>query len=254
MWSIYAGIPIFLGLGAVAVPVSSDTPKDSWEFGNSLFYLGPPSGSAEIIKATYSILAPAVPSGYVSSDDDPVWVSIWVGASASESDNNVDLYQPLFNWSPDQEAQGCPASTEEWCVAASTYTPDSQIGQSYIIVPANTTLDFEIAVEDENVIQTVTMAGKVISKQSDALDYPLQYLLSSDECYTGSGSCGSIDEWYIRNLTVTLSEADSSFSSVFELDGVTAADLTTSDSGTTWHTEWIKITSIDFENSSDLDE
>lgn len=99
--------------------------------------------------------------------------------------------------------------------------------------------------------------------------------MSSDECYTGSGSCGSLNGWGqsfsppsisfqinriddliidIRNLTVTLSAADTKFASTFDLYDVTAADLETADGGITWTTDSIKVQSIDFDDSSDLDE
>lgn len=97
--SIYALVPLVGAIGALAA-------ADSWVFGDSLFYLGPPSSNAAIVKATYSITPPDVPSGYeYSGSSDAPWVSVWVGASASESSNDYNLYQPLFNWSPDQESQ-----------------------------------------------------------------------------------------------------------------------------------------------------
>lgn len=89
-----------------AASVAASYPSDSWVFGDSLFYLGPPSGNARITKATYSIVPPTVPTGVkVSDTDDEVWVSVWVGASSTAGDDNANLYQPLFNWSPDQESQ-----------------------------------------------------------------------------------------------------------------------------------------------------
>lgn len=95
----FALVPLANAIGALAA-------ADSWVFGNTGFYLGPPSGSAEIVKATYSITPPAVPTNYTVSDtSDEVWVSVWVGASASAGSDDYNLYQPLFNWSPDQESQ-----------------------------------------------------------------------------------------------------------------------------------------------------
>ncbi|KAJ5948564.1 hypothetical protein N7454_001871 [Penicillium verhagenii] len=249
MRPIHAFVPLIGAIGAVA-----SQPSDSWVFGDSLFYLGPPAGNSRITKATYSILPPSVPSGAtVSNNDDEVWVSVWVGASSSAGSDDYDLYQPLFNWSLDQESQGCSASVEEWCVAASTYTPDGQIGQNYVTVPKNTTVDFEIAVEDEKVIQTVTIDGEVVSKQSDTLDAALQYLYSSNECYTGSGSCGSLAGYTISNLTVTLSEADTGFADVMSLDTVTDKNFKSTDGGITWHADWIKVSAINFDSSSDTE-
>ncbi|KAJ5760220.1 hypothetical protein N7520_007376 [Penicillium odoratum] len=235
-----------------AIGAIASQPSDSYVIGDSLFYLGPPSGNSRITKATYSILPPSVPSGAkVSNADDEVWVSVWVGASSSAGSGDHDLYQPLFNWSLDQESQGCPASAEEWCVGASTYTPDGQIGQDYVTVPRDTTVEFEIAVEGKKVIQTVTIDGKVVSKQSDTLDAAIQYLYSSNECYTGSGSCGTLDGYSITNLTVTLSEADTGFADVMALDSVTDKNLKSTDGGITWHADWIKVSSINFDFSND---
>ncbi|KAJ5947154.1 hypothetical protein N7466_000169 [Penicillium verhagenii] len=249
MRPVHAFVPLIGAIGAVATQ-----PSDSWVFGDSLFYLGPPAGNSRITKATYSILPPSVPSGAtVSNNDDEVWVSVWVGASSSAGSDDYDLYQPLFNWSLDQESQGCSASVGEWCVAASTYTPEGQIGQNYVTVPKNTIVDFEIAVEDEKVIQIVTIDGEVVSKQSDTLDAALQYLYSSNECYTGSGSCGSLAGYTISNLTITLSEADKGFADVMSLDSVTDKNFKSTDGGITWHADWIKVSAIDFDSSSDTE-
>lgn len=100
MRPIHAFVPLIGAIGAVA-----SQPTDSWVFGDSLFYLGPPSGDSRITKATYSIEPPAVPSGAKASTNDEVWVSVWVGASSSAGSEDYDLYQPLFNWSLDQESQ-----------------------------------------------------------------------------------------------------------------------------------------------------
>ncbi|KAJ6018513.1 hypothetical protein N7499_003290 [Penicillium canescens] len=242
----YALVPLVSAMQAIAIDA------DTWYFGNGLFYLGPPSGNSAITKATYSIVPPTVPSGAKASNtNDEVWVSVWVGASSTAGDDNANLYQPIFNWSLDQESQGCSASADEWCVATSTYTPSDQLCQAYVTVPNNTPVDFEIAVENGKVVQTVTMDGKVVSKQSDALDSPLQYLYSTNECYTGSGNCGSLAGYYINNLTVTLSEADIRFDQAMALDGVTDDDgFTTSDGGLTWYTEWVKVNSVDFDSTS----
>ena len=95
-----------LTLLALSNAIGALAAADSWVFGTSGFYLGPPSNSAEIVKATYSITPPAVPSKYSVSDaSDEIWVSLWVGASSTAGDNDYNLYQPLFNWSPDQESQ-----------------------------------------------------------------------------------------------------------------------------------------------------
>lgn len=56
---------------------------------------------------------------------------------------SADLVQPLLNWCVDQEGCGCPASSSEWCVMASTYTAEGQLGDSYIAIETGATLDFQ---------------------------------------------------------------------------------------------------------------
>lgn len=112
------------------------------EFGNS-FYLGPFPNSQYITKATYSLAAPSVPTSY-SSSDTSLWLSIWVGVQPDSTDeDNENLVQPLLNWCLDNESCGCSADETQWCAAANTYTPSGQEGEAYVIVPKDSTLDFE---------------------------------------------------------------------------------------------------------------
>ena len=55
----------------------------------------------------------------------------------------------------------------------------------------------------------------------------------------------------ITNLTVTLSEADTDFADVLSLDSVTDKNFKSTDGGITWHADWIKVSSIDFDSSND---
>ncbi|PYH97600.1 hypothetical protein BO71DRAFT_318300 [Aspergillus ellipticus CBS 707.79] len=233
----YSSVAVPLAFAARAAAVASD----AWAFGNG-FYTGPPS-SGYITKATWSLVPPAVPSGVtVSNDDDEVWVSLWIGLSSSAGSYDDDLYQPLLNWSPDNESQGCPAPDDQWCVAGSTYTPSAQNGQAYVTVPTDTQVDFEVYVEDSKVIQVVTINGKTVSKETDALDHPLQYLYSGDECYTGSGDCGTLQSYSWNNITITLSEKDESFGNTLSLySGSSSNGFTTADSGLTWVLDAVKI-------------
>ncbi|GAQ44012.1 hypothetical protein ABZX51_009831 [Aspergillus tubingensis] len=243
----YSSVAVPLALAARAAAVESDV----WAFGNG-FYTGPPT-NAHITRATWSLVPPDVPSNYtVNNTDDEVWVSLWIGLSSTAGDYDADLYQPLLNWSPDNESQGCPAPDDEWCVAASTYTPDGQNGQAYVTVPADTQVDFEVYVENDKVYQVVTMNGKTVSKESDALDNPLLYLYSGDECYTGSGDCGTLQSYSWNNLTIHLSAADENFGDTLSLySGSSSNGLTTSDKGKTWHTDAIKISKDTFATVSD---
>lgn len=115
-------------------------------YGN-FFYFGPWSSSQPaspyLSKATYSLTVPAALSNYDTSDSS-LWVAIWVGVQPNSDDvMNADLVQPLLNWCADQTSCGCDASTTEWCVAASTYTPEGQLGESYVAVAVGDVLDFE---------------------------------------------------------------------------------------------------------------
>ncbi|KAL5363822.1 hypothetical protein BJX96DRAFT_178413 [Aspergillus floccosus] len=236
-----------LSLG-FAVPAIA-TAKDTWAFGNG-FYTGP-STNAHIVKASWSLVQPSVPSNVtVENASDQVWVSLWIGLSSTAGDYSTNLYQPLLNWSPDQESQGCAASASEWCVAASTYTPDGQKGQSYVTVPQDTQVDFEVAVESNKVVQTVSMNGKVVSKESDDPDSDLLYLYSGDECYTGSGTCGTLEGYSYDNITIYLNAPDDNFGKTLNLySGTSSAGLTTSDNGKTWSTKAINIASDEFTNA-----
>jgi hypothetical protein len=57
----------------------------------------------------------------------------------------------------------------------------------------------------------------------------------------------------ITNLTVTLSEADTGFADVMSLDSVTDKNFKSTDGGITWHADWIKVSSINFDSSDDTE-
>ncbi|KAE8390302.1 hypothetical protein BDV23DRAFT_172463 [Aspergillus alliaceus] len=231
----YAAVPLALTMRAAA------TTKDSWAFGNG-FYSGPAT-NAHITRATWSLVPPTVPQGVkVQDSNDQVWVSLWIGLQHTNGDDNSYLYQPLLNWSPDQESQGCSASAKEWCVAASTYTPKGQNGQAYVTVPKNAKVDFEVVVTDKKVTQTVTIGGKVVSKETDDLDAELLYLYSGDECYTGSGNCGTLEAYSWENITIHLNTPDELFGeTLFLYKGSNSDGFTSSDNGKTWYADSINI-------------
>jgi hypothetical protein len=98
---------------------------ESWysdyEFDN-MFYTGPTSNGAYIVKATYSMAPPSTPCEYATSggnEELALWICIQDGPTGQDvfTENFV---QPLLNWAPDQEVTGCSASSTEWCVTAST--------------------------------------------------------------------------------------------------------------------------------------
>ncbi|GAB1201320.1 hypothetical protein APSETT444_010711 [Aspergillus pseudonomiae] len=244
MRSAYAAVPLALALRAAA------TTKDSWAFGNG-FYSGPAT-NAHITKATWSLVPPTVPQGVeVQDPSDQVWVSLWIGLQHTNGDDSSYLYQPLLNWSPDQESQCVPLGNLRNSNDGTDMVlgdvllrlrSDGQNGQAYVTIPTGTQVDFEVAVENSKVYQTVTMDGKVVSKETDDLDAELLYLYSGDECYTGSGNCGTLEAYSWNNITIHLSAEDEKFGdTLFLYKGSNSSGFTTSDGGKTWHAESINI-------------
>lgn len=114
-----------------------------------------------------------------------------------------------------------------------------------------------------------------LTENNTALDNPLLYLYSGDECYTGSGDCGTLQSYSTllphphphpskpifkltwetlgwNNLTIHLSAADENFGDTLSLySGSSSNGLTTSDKGKTWHTDAIKISKDTFATVSD---
>lgn len=193
--------------------------------------MGPTSGSNYIEKVTYSVTAPPVPTDF---SDKTSWASIWIGVSASPSDNSVPLMQPLFNWAPDNAAQGCPAASNAWCVVASTLLPDGQTGEPYVAVANKQKVDFEInTVSSGKVSQKVSINGNTISSiTNDNIGKNPSWFIAADECFTGK--CGTLAQYTWENIVITLAQADKNFGSTISLDGATTKGFTTSDNGLTW--------------------
>jgi hypothetical protein len=59
------------------------------------------------------------------------------------------------------------------------------------------------------------------------------------ECYLQS--CGTLGAYSWTNITITLSEADSSFGNTLTLTNATSDGFTTSDGGITWKNEKITM-------------
>ncbi|KAK8191515.1 hypothetical protein HDK77DRAFT_485997 [Phyllosticta capitalensis] len=229
-----------LALGAKAQDSSS---YDGYEYGN-MFYLGPTTGGQYITKATYSLVPPSPPTDYVTSKKDTTWLSLWIGIQADPTNENVldmDFVQPLLNWAPDQEAQGCSADVNHWCVAASTYTPQGQNGQAYVAIPSDATLDFEVSVNSETnkIDQKVWINGELKSSQSDAQGMKPSVFYSGNECY--DYGCGTLASYSWSNITLHMNEADAKYDTTMTLTNATSSGMTTSDGGKTWHIDSIKI-------------
>ncbi|KAF4969069.1 hypothetical protein FSARC_3631 [Fusarium sarcochroum] len=231
----------FSPLAAVAVLAAQGVAAqyEDWKFGN-LFMLGP--AKSAIKKATYTLTPPPIPCG--TQVDDPShqpWMSIWVGISQSMSDQGAGLFQPLLNWAPNNEQEGCPAPNDAWCVAASTFDSGSQIAQPYVEIPKGSPVDFEITYDGSAVTQVVTINGKVVSKQTDNNSGSGEptWIYSSNECYLGA--CGTIQEYTWDNLVVELTSADPAFGETLNVNGGDSTGINTSDGGKTWKADSIVI-------------
>jgi len=185
---------VALGLSAMAAASAPDT-YPNYEFGNS-FYLGPTTGGQYITKATYSLAVPAPPTDFVTTNEDQTWLSLWIGLQ--DNPNNADVLnmnfvQPLLNWGPDNEVWGCAADNKHWCAAASTYTPSEQLSQEYVPLPDNASLDFVVEMNTSTgmIDQSISMAGSVISKESDSQGMQPAVFYSGSECY--ADGCGTLD-------------------------------------------------------------
>ncbi|KAK1624193.1 hypothetical protein BDP81DRAFT_464757 [Colletotrichum phormii] len=202
---------------------------DAWKFGN-MFTLG--SDTSVITKATY----------FLHFSNDSRWMAIWVGISHSISDQSNNLYQPVMNWAPDNVANGCSASNNEWCVFASTFTGSTQIAQDPVAIPLKSDVDFELVYDaSKGVTQKVWINGAMVSQQTDvdASGKTPTYIYSSNECY--QGTCGTLAGYSWSNVTATLEKADKTFGGSLQLTGATSTGIKTTDDGKTWHVDAIKI-------------
>ncbi|KAF3050370.1 hypothetical protein E8E11_009616 [Didymella keratinophila] len=239
---------ITLGLSAI---VSADV-YPNYEYGN-MFYLGPTTGGQYITKATYSLSVPAPPTDYVKTDADKRWLSLWIGLQDNPNSGdvlNMNFVQPLLNWGPNNEVWGCSADNDHWCAAASTYTPSGQIGQAYVPLPENATLDFVVEQNASTgmIDQSISMAGSVISKESDSKGMKPAVFYSGTECYAdGCGTLGA-HSWF--NITLLLNEADADFDKTMTLTGATSSGMKTSDGGKTWTIDEITIEKQNLTESS----
>ncbi|XPS69711.1 hypothetical protein M3J09_001971 [Ascochyta lentis] len=231
-----------LTLGLSAVSSAADG-YANYEYGNN-FYLGPTTNGQYITKATYSLTVPAPPTDYLTTKEDERWLSLWIGLQEKTNTDDVlkmNFVQPLINWGPNNEVWGCAADNKHWCAAASTYTSTGQSEQDYVPLPSNTSLDFVVEMNTSTgmIDQSVSMAGSVISKQSDSKDMKPAVFYSGTECY--ADGCGTLDahSWY--NITLVLNEADAGFDKAMTLKGATSSGMKTVDGGKTWTIESIVI-------------
>ncbi|KAF2634711.1 hypothetical protein P280DRAFT_413155 [Massarina eburnea CBS 473.64] len=222
---------------------STDDVYPNYEYGN-MFYLGPTTNSQYITKATYSLSVPAPPTDYLTSSPDERWLSLWIGLQDNPNTSDVldmNFVQPLLNWGPNNAIWGCDADVEHWCAAASTYTPAEQIGQEYVALPSNATLDFVVEVNADTgmIDQSISLAGKIISQESDSKGMQPAVFYSGTECYLDG--CGTVDAHSWFNITLELNEADADLDKTMTLTGATSSGMVTTDGGKTWTIESIVI-------------
>lgn len=115
-------LPLAMALSASA---SASSLHDEEHPGNS-FSLGPAKNNAQITKVTYSLVPPPVPCGAGEKNTStPPSLALWLGLSDSASNQKTDLFQPLLNWSPDQQSQYVASrsmSLHACCVKGSVLT------------------------------------------------------------------------------------------------------------------------------------
>ncbi|KAF4307739.1 hypothetical protein GTA08_BOTSDO03764 [Botryosphaeria dothidea] len=235
-----------LSLAALSLALGVKADDAQWpdytKFGN-MFYSGPTSNGAYITKTAYSMVPPATPCGYHDGTKEQEELALWIGVQADPTGKDVmdmNFVEPLLNWAPDQSLTGCNTDVDHWCIAASTYTPQGQQGQTYVEVPSDSQIDFTIFVDSDNKVnQTAWVNGAVISTQADSAGLKPAVFYSGNEC--SLYSCGTLDGYSWSNITLHLSEADEKFGDTFTLTGATSTGAKTSDGGKTWTVEEIKI-------------
>ncbi|KZM25722.1 uncharacterized protein EKO05_0006069 [Ascochyta rabiei] len=231
-----------LTFGLSAVTLAAD-PYPNYEYGN-MFYLGPTTNGQYITKATYSLSVPAPPTDYLTTKEDQRWLALWIGLQNNPNAGdvlNMDFVQPLVNWGPNNEVWGCPADNKHWCATASTYTPTGQIGEDYVPIPSNTSLDFVVEINSSTgmIDQSISMGGSVISKASNAKGMKPAVFYSGTECY--ADGCGTLDAHSWDNITLVLNEADAGLDKTLALTGATSSGMKSVDGGKTWTVEKIVI-------------
>ncbi|KAI8683439.1 hypothetical protein NCS57_00008100 [Fusarium keratoplasticum] len=213
--------------------------QGQYKFGN-MFYTGPTKNGVTITKATYSLVPPSVPCGYATTGGNEE-LAFWIGIQDDPTGKDVaqeSFVQPLLNWAPDQRATGCETDNNQWCVAASTYTPSGQIGQPYLPIENGIQLDFELVAGSE-VKQTISSGGKVISTQTNAAGMKPAVFYGANECYLQS--CGTLQGYTWENITVHLSAADPNYGNTLSLTSATSDGFETADGGKTWTNAGITI-------------
>ncbi|KAJ0297976.1 uncharacterized protein N0V96_012048 [Colletotrichum fioriniae] len=215
----------------------------NYEYGN-MFYLGPTTGGQYITKATYSMEVPNPPTNWVKTDETQRWLSLWIGVQDNPNNGdvlNMNFVQPLLNWGPDNSVWGCSAPNTQWCAAASTYQPSGQIGQAYVPVNKEATLEFEISLNSSTdmIDQKIWQNGDLISSESDSKGMRPAVFYSGNECY-GDG-CGTLPAYKYTNITLVFDKAVTNLADIISYTNATHTEWQTKDNGITWTVDSITI-------------
>ncbi|KAF2136374.1 uncharacterized protein K452DRAFT_237623 [Aplosporella prunicola CBS 121167] len=231
----------FTTLAAASALALEASAMEYTTFGNG-FYSGPTTvDDVYITKVTYSTVPPATPCGAHTGTPQEE-LSFWCGVQPRGDDvENLALIQPIFNWAPNQELTGCKGATaDQWCVTASSYSPEGQNGQAYVPVPQGAKVDFEISINATTsmIDQYVYIDGALVSYQADNKGVQPVEFYAENEC-VGGYECGTLAGYAWTDVTVHLSGADPAYP--FTFNGATSSGAKTSDGGKTWTVKEIKV-------------
>ncbi|UQC76912.1 uncharacterized protein CLUP02_02378 [Colletotrichum lupini] len=221
----------FLALGARA------DIYPNYEYGN-MFYLGPTTGGQYITKATYNMEVPNPPTNWVKTDETQRWLSLWIGVQDNPNNGdvlNMNFVQPLLNWGPDNSVWGCSAPNTQWCAAASNYQPSGQIGQAYVPVNKEATLEFEISLNSSTdmIDQKIWQNGDLISSESDSKG------MRPAVFYSGNDT--PISPLFSTNITLVFDKAVTNLAEIISYTNATHTEWQTKDNGITWTVDSITI-------------
>ncbi|KAI3394982.1 hypothetical protein diail_2040 [Diaporthe ilicicola] len=208
--------------------------------------------NSEIVSTISTIYPGKMPQGQKG------FMFTWIGIQGIDSSGaqTGDLVQSIVGSYPAglSECTGPDADTT-WCVSSEVYGEDSS-GSIVQFVGDKRTADanyengivFNYTLVDKSTYlweQTMTDAitGKVLAtyqKTSGAMKLWNTAIELQD--YNGNDPSGTTEPQYYVNTTITLAEADNSYSSgIYVESGATHTDMTTIDGGKTWFIEKITI-------------
>ncbi|KAK2616059.1 hypothetical protein N8I77_002770 [Diaporthe amygdali] len=208
--------------------------------------------NSEIVSTTSTIYPGKMPQGQKG------FMFAWIGIQGTSSSGaqEGDLIQSIVGSYPagSSECSGADADTT-WCISSEVYGKDSS-GSLIQFVGDKRTADvnyengivFNYTLVDKSTYlweQTMTDAvtGEVLAtyqKTSGAMTLWNTAIEIQDS--NGNDPTGTTEPQYYVNTTITLAEADKSYSSgIYSQNGATYTDMTTTDDGKTWFIEKITV-------------